>query len=280
MENLTDFINEIRRLGLQKDNENWYRGHSKREFKLIPSIYRNGLIENEDNIFKETITRVPKEFINSRSTVEKLVKMQHYSIPTRLLDITANPLVALYFACNKDFATDGEVVYLRIPKKYIKYYDSDTVSVLSNIVKRPKDFEIESTIDEISQFNATTQIAYLLHEIKEEKPYFQNVINPKHLEQVFAVKVKLDNERILKQEGAFLIFGINENKLRPANVPDDWIVNKKEEVKFIIPARKKRNTLRELETFGISERTLFPELEHQGVYLTNKYKINQRKNSR
>ena len=273
MENLTDYIDEIRRLGIRKGYENWYRGHPKEEYVLEPTIYRNGLIENEDNIFKEAITRVPNEFINSKSTTEKLVKMQHYGIPTRLLDITANPLVALYFACNKDFTTDGEVVFLRIPTNFVKYYDSDTVSVLSNIAKRPENFEIDTATNSITEFNGTTQIAYLLHEIKEEKPYFQNVINPKHLEQVFAVKVKLDNERILKQEGAFLIFGINSNKSRPATVPYKWIVNKKEEVKFIIPAKKKRQLLRELETFGISGRTLFPELENQGIYLTDKYKI-------
>lgn len=273
MENITDFIDEIRRLGTIKDFENWYRGHSKKEYELTPTIYRNGLIENEDNIFKESITRVPKEFINCKSTSEKLVKMQHYGIPTRLLDITANPLIALYFACNKDFTTDGEVMYLRIPTNHVKYYDSDTVSVLSNIAKRPRNFEIDTYTNSISEFNITTQISYLLHEIKEEKPYFQNLINPKHLEKVFAVKVKLDNERILKQEGAFLIFGINANKILPAKVPNKWIINRREEVRLIIPYKKKRQILKELETFGISGRTLFPELENQGLYLTDKYKI-------
>lgn len=273
MENITDFIDEIRRLGLHKGYDNWYRGHPKQEYELEPTIYRNGLIENEDNIFKESITRVPNEFMNCKSTTEKLVKMQHYGIPTRLLDITANPLVALYFACNKDFTTDGEVIYLRIPTNFVKYYDSDTVSVLSNIAKRPRNFEIDTTTSSITEFNGTSQISYLLHEIKEEKPYFQNVINPKHLEQVFAVKVKLDNERILKQEGAFLIFGINATKMRPASVSNEWIVNRKEEVKLIIPSKKKRKILSELETFGISGRTLFPELENQGIYLIDKYKI-------
>jgi len=273
MENLTNFITEIERLGIKKGHENFYRGHSKVEYDLKPTIYRDGLVTNEDKIFKEAISRVPNEFINSKSTIEKLVKMQHYGVPTRLLDVTSNPLVALYFACNKDFKTDGEVVFLRIPDTDIKYYDSDTISVLSNIAKRPSNFEIEPFSKSIKEFNGTGQIEYLLHEIKEEKPYFQNIINPKHLEKVFAVKVKFDNERILKQEGAFLIFGINANKKRPANVPYKWIVNKTEKVKLIIPFKRKKALIKELEKFGISNRTLFPELENQGIYLKEKYKI-------
>ncbi|MEY8847330.1 FRG domain-containing protein [Psychroserpens sp. XS_ASV72] len=270
--NITNFINEIKRLGLVDEYENYFRGHSDISFELKPSIYRDGLIYNEDNIFKESISRVPLEFNNSKSTVEKLVKMQHYGIPTRLLDVTANPLVALYFACNKDFSKNGEVVYLRIPKNYVKYYDSDVVSVLSNIAKRPENFEIDTSTSKISEFNDTTAIQYLLHEIKEEKPYFQNLINPKHLEEVFAVKVKLDNERILKQEGAFLIFGIDANKIRPARVPNNWVLNKTTKVKLEIPANRKRSILKELATFGISNRTLFPELENQGIFLIDKYK--------
>ncbi len=66
--------------------------------------------------------------------------MQHYSLPTRLLDLTANPLMALYFACGEDTssAEGGEVLVLRIPKRQVKYFDSDTVSVIANLSRCPQ----------------------------------------------------------------------------------------------------------------------------------------------
>ena len=85
-------------------------------------------------MFKEFILRNPDEFQGQRSTFQILAKMQHYGLPTRLLDISSNPLISLFFAVEGDEKTgsvDGEFVIFSIPQKYIKYYDSDTVSVVS-----------------------------------------------------------------------------------------------------------------------------------------------------
>jgi|APLak6261672720_1056091.scaffolds.fasta_scaffold11361_1 hypothetical protein len=269
VKNITNFINQIKRTGTKKGFENYFRGHSNSDFKLEPSIYRDGYINNEDRIFKESIIRIPQEFSSYKTTIEKLVKMQHYGVPTRLLDVTSNPLVALFFACNKDFDKEGEVIFLQIPQDHIRFYDSDTVSILANIAKRPKNFEYDYLpTTKISEFNESHHIGYLLHEIKEEKPYFQDIINFKDLEKVFAVKVKLDNPRILKQSGAFLLFGVRGNKTIQADVPWTWVANKSSKIlKLQIPANHKKNILAELDLIGLNDSTLFPELENQAKYL-------------
>lgn len=96
--------------------EIFFRGQSKFYEKIQPSIYRNEeWITNEENIFREYILRNPDDFSGEKTTFEKLVKMQHYSLPTRLLDITANPLVALFFAVEKRIEDDGDFIVFAIP---------------------------------------------------------------------------------------------------------------------------------------------------------------------
>lgn len=277
IKSIADFITELQNIPKPRGNELYFRGHSDFEYKLAPSIYRNSkLISNEHNLFKEFILRTPTDFLNEKSALEKLVKMQHYGLPTRLLDLTTNALVSLYFACDGNDKKDGEVIIFKIPKSDIKYYDSDTVSIISNISKRPADFSIE-TIKSLGKdiFNKQDEIQYLLHEIREEKSYFQPLIIATDIERTVAVKVKQNNNRIIKQSGAFIIFGIDNKKVNHAEIPDKWVQNNKtgisKTIEFLIDKDKKKEIMDELNTLGINEASLFPELDNQAKYLKKKY---------
>lgn len=273
-------IGSIRTLIDQLDNLNgtvyddnvliFYRGHSSRHFDLLPSIYRNyDLVKNEDRLFKDIIAKSPGEFKECNSTFEKLVKMQHYSLPTRLLDITTNPLVALYFACadNDRKDEDGMLYRFEIKESQLKYFDSDAVSVVANISRRPIDFEITSIKgNDRDNFNNEDAIMYLLHEIRTEKPHFKPVIDKEDIEKVFCVKPILDNPRIIKQEGAFFLYGIKGQKSSPADFKFHYTY-------FIINKSDKKKILKQLESLGIDESTLFPEIEHVAKHLKEKYNL-------
>lgn len=264
------FLAELEKL--KASGELYYRGQGYFGFKAQPSIYRNdGLIENEHRMYREIITKCPNDFQDAKSTFEHLVKMQHYFLPSRLLDITKNPLIALFFACSSEENDDGEVIIYDFALDDIKFYDSDTVSVIANVARRPSAFSIEN-IKSLNKtdFNKEEEVALLLHEIREEKPYFKSVIKAEHLETVVCVKPKLDNPRIIKQEGAFLLFGINNNKKNCADFSESKQV-KIDSKRLIVMRENKQKILDQLASLGIMKSTIYPEIEHVAMQMKNKY---------
>ena len=251
----------------------FYRGHASFTFAHVPSVYRNaGWISNEDVMLKELTLRCPGDFPPSASTFQTLVKMQHYSLPTRLLDLTANPLIALYFATDPAPipGESGEVVAFKVPKREIKYYDSDTVGVIANIARRPGTFTVPAKNLTKAKFNQTEQIQYLLHEIRQEKPYFEPAIVRTHLESVVCVKPKMDNPRIVRQDGAFFLFGVSHSKSKPAQIPQRYIETHNSN-RIIIDSTLKSKIRGQLEALGISAGTVYPEIDKVAEFIRKSY---------
>lgn len=165
----------------KKDDFLFYRGHADANYCLQPSIFRNEKWQrNERAMYNELLINCPNDFEKCHSHLEKLVEMQHYGLPTRLLDITLNPLVALYFACESKPDCYGEIILISANKEQVKYPQSDTATILASLPAFDYSTQHELyqwAIDSsISNDDFNKKAARLLHEIRLEKPAFHSDI--------------------------------------------------------------------------------------------------------
>lgn len=87
------------------------------------------------------------------------------------------------------------------------------------------------------------------------------------MQDVWCVKPLRKNQRLIKQDGYFLLFGIMGHKIYPAT-----IANCIEVERWKIDKKSKKNIFSQLELLGISRDKLFPELDETACYLKKKFK--------
>jgi len=159
-----------------------FRGQADATWDVLPSIMRGNknFLDFEKDIIREIISRYPYDFDQDQTTFDRLSRMQHYGIATRLLDITTNPLAALFFSLeqfpDQFLEPDGCVLYFDGPLDRRKFFDSDTVSCIANLCSLNSDEKAilaTTTARNIAEFNALKPARRLLQFIKAEKPYFE-----------------------------------------------------------------------------------------------------------
>lgn len=251
----------------------FYRGQYNAAHSLQTGIYRGNNQRKEDFLYHEMLVRCHDEFKDT-SHLEKLVIMQHYGCPTRMLDITSNPLVALFFACKNygDSACDeGMVFVFHINSDEIAYADSDRALLLSCLPRfsmKDKNHLIDVAIKHLSDesFPLDDQryedeiVEKLYHEISRELPSFKRRIRPIDLLKPLYVQPDKSNRRIFKQDGAFIVSGLSKDCYE-------------EQIKFDLISKiqlrigNKEQILKELDKLGINSATLFPEIDNVANYL-------------
>jgi len=269
LKKLSQYNNIITDNGLQ--GTLLFRGQSDASYSVDASIFRRGLITKETALINDLILQEPFEFGNHMTDFEQLVKMQHYGLPTRLMDLTTNPLVALYFACSEHKDKNGELILFieslqRPTQREVKMF-----AALAEYDGKSEGNFVDYFVKKRLIESELTSFEELILRLKNQ---FQNKYVP-----VVAPK---NNERIRRQNGVFLILGINIDAENPQYYLKNTFDLKKELTEYVaegipryltIPASEKQSILSELDRIGINEAFVYPELEHQASYIKNKHHI-------
>lgn len=240
-----------------------FRGESRDygETKLTPSLFRkSSYVAKEAHLFELFCDY--SIVAQNASNIEKAIETQHYASISRMLDISFDVLVALYFACTHPGEHDGYVYVFAFPEHYSphsKYIEEFYTNVLEgNHIAYSRNFKVFShsfTNDRIKAQKG----GFIFFPGKEFHP-----INECYYEKV----------RILKDEKAEilrdleLLFQLNEATLFPEKDKIAKIITQKFESSTY--ASKKVSLENEIETF-------FGRIDHELKILRAKEKAVDKK---
>lgn len=274
---VSEFINKVseirkeRNKKLTEQQENtvlYFRGQSNIDWEIKPYIVRENLLSKESYLLRVTLSRCSSYFQNLTNDFDLLTKLQHYGLPTRLLDVTTNPLVALYFACNSSKNTEKADGVVYFGENICNYATDIEVQILSYLAFY---LEKNKSVNDCNQL-LQNKFFYLSEVLNNDENY---EILFELFNKILLVQPNYNNERINRQSGMFLLPPLFEIKKDEKDISSSKIVRNSKLLsnyfnnKIIIDKNKKKEILEELDLYNIHEASLFPELEHQVNYLKN-----------
>lgn len=234
---------------------NWYRGCGLASHKLQPGLYRHKKHNKVDELLK--LERVMLEWFRRRASVfpnapadntdeswNQLFFMQHHHVPTRLLDWTDNPFIALYFALSawqeerskvKAAADQNAAVWILDPVAWNKTSLSETTWGTQGPLTL-MDQELKGYAPRKSDDNTELKAMH---------------------DNAGAVYGVVNSARMVAQRGVFTIFGRN---LEPMEKQFETGFPKEALSKVVVPADVIPSLLDSLFALGFTDSAAYPDL--------------------
>lgn len=262
-----------------EDEKPLFRGQPDVSLKLLPSIARDresavsvSILNEERNLVEIAKIQEPTIFTNDLKPVDLLASLQHHGIPTRLLDVTENALVALYFACcdEKCDDKDGEVIVFKDTQTKIGNYPiiqaiADTYRLFGIAEESAKSFfRIAENMD---YFAEQKYLLKLLDRDNDTYPKFESDYDNWLWEitrKPIFIYAPFRHLRQRIQQGRYILFPNDvgcfgksvafKTMISPISKNNACIA-----ARIQIDSKSKKKILRELRLFGVSRQTLFAD---------------------
>lgn len=246
-----------------------YRGHSNHEkYTFLPGVLREETTRfGTTTKYSQLEYNILSDFISEACRYVKDIPItdipswleiaQHFGVPTRLMDFTKNPLVALYFACSDTKDVDGSIWIINEPTYNKTFFQMNYLSLSidsEHIVSKIISDEI------VNAFNTP--------DYRQNRILYPWIYKPNYKE-----------ERMNLQSSIFMIWGAKRGELtsfvetKHYMTTDDNITNKEDGILCYIkiPADYKEKILKQLNLCGINQKFVYPGLEGVGRFISTKY---------
>lgn len=240
---LTSFTNAIEEYLNIDPNIKWFRGSGNaKEHKLEPSLFRHKKVKNseidvvdlEANI-KRRFAQTSPPFYEGRiasNDFDAIFMQQHFGVPTRLLDWSENPFIALYFALSSSEKDKDAVVWMLDPIKWNKK------SLNNQGLDRIPDTSFENA-----------------------RRFLSNPGGDFAMSDPIAIYGDHINSRITAQRGNFTMFCKSLTPMEDIGYAGDSLI------KILIPSSEKDNLYKKMLSIGYTHSVIYPDFSGLSVEL-------------